>query len=437
MELNIIYPDAAPILKLIEEEKEKHGLSPAFSEEAEAIAAEAPAAVPDETREDFRDKIVFTIDSAVTRDMDDAVSLEPDGDGWLLGVHIADVGVCVPPYNELDDAAVDRAVSVYLPGEVIPMLPESLTQSACSIVEGEDRNAVSVMIRLNAGGEVLSHTLTRSVIRSRVKGIYDEVDALLDGTADDALREKYAAVADVLPRMAAIADALCLARLGEDAERRNYPEPHVTIREGRLMILPTAPSVSGHMVEEFMILANRLTAQFMLEHGLPIIYRTQSLPGDPARYRVSSEQHADLAMGAYCHFTSPIRRYADIMAHRVLGYYFDGYSAEEIMEMFEEDDPDYICETATDRSREAASLERALRRRCYALFFNSNRNAVFTGEIAGFDRQHRPILRLDDYNITVIGSSEARGLQGKKLRFRVNVDAKNGLSAYNVRAEEA
>ena len=147
---------------------------------------------------------VFTIDSAETKDIDDAISLEKTDTGYRLGVHIVDVSHYVRPGSALDAEAFARGTSVYYADSVIPMLPRQLSNGICSLNEGADQAAFSWMMELDAAGRVVDYAFVKSVIRSRVKGVYKEVNAIFDGTADNALRQRYAAVAQELPLMRAI-----------------------------------------------------------------------------------------------------------------------------------------------------------------------------------------------------------------------------------------
>ena len=155
-----------------------------------------------EGRMDLRALPIFTIDSAETKDIDDAISLTktPEG-GFELGVHIADVSHYVKPGSELDNEAFHRATSVYYADQVVPMLPKQLSNGICSLNEGVLRLAFSCLMRLDKDGNLTDYRFVKSVIRSRVKGVYSEINALLAGTADAEIKAKYADVIDQLPAM--------------------------------------------------------------------------------------------------------------------------------------------------------------------------------------------------------------------------------------------
>src|SRR5699024_10347745 len=177
-----------------------------FPEEALAEAAAYDDAVIDAAeaanRMDLRRLPIFTIDSAETKDIDDAISLMKLQDGGFeLGVHIADVSHYVKPGSALDDEAFARATSIYYADKVIPMLPTQLSNGICSLNPGVDRLAFSCLMRLDDAGNIHSYQFVKTVIRSRVKGVYKEINALLEDTADDGLKEKYAEVLAQLPAM--------------------------------------------------------------------------------------------------------------------------------------------------------------------------------------------------------------------------------------------
>ena len=152
-------------------------------------------------REDLRGLPIFTIDSAESKDLDDAVSVSRTEKGYLLGVHIADVSHYVKANSELDKEAMRRGTSIYYADKVIPMLPKELSNGICSLNPDEDRLALTAFTELDKEGNILGYRFCKSVIRSRVKGVYSEINAILAGTADSSLAEKYSAVAEELPLM--------------------------------------------------------------------------------------------------------------------------------------------------------------------------------------------------------------------------------------------
>ena len=203
------------------------GLSRHFPLKAKAEAKKYEGAAVGEKeaagRRDYRGMPVFTIDSAETKDIDDAISLEKTDTGYRLGVHIADVSHYVRPGSALDAETFARGTSVYYADSVIPMLPRQLSNGICSLNEGADRLAFSCMMELDAAGRVVDYAFVKSVIRSRVKGVYKEVNAIFDGTADNALRQRYAAVAQELPQSHQGERAARIASKTADGTLRNDP----------------------------------------------------------------------------------------------------------------------------------------------------------------------------------------------------------------------
>jgi ribonuclease R len=317
-------------------------------------------------RADLRDRLVFTIDPADARDHDDALSItrRPDG-GREVGIHIADVSHYVTPGSALDGEAAVRGTSVYLVDRVVPMLPESLSADLCSLVPDRDRLALSLLLSLDDDGQVRSHRCVRSVIRCRHRLSYEEVQQVLDGglaivpELDAALREA-----------ASLARALRRRRQERGSLDFDLRESRVVLDEEGVPIDIEARSrlESHRLIEDFMLLANEQVARDAAAAGRPFIYRIHEPPdadrvvqlreflgtfglrlgGEPspaafqqvltqvhgrpeedlvstvilrsmkqARYSAENRGHFGLAAGHYTHFTSPIRRYPDLVVHRL------------------------------------------------------------------------------------------------------------------------
>lgn len=355
---------------------------------AEAEAARLPS--PDdpanqEGREDLRGLRIFTIDPDDARDFDDAISLESLGDGKVrLGVHIADVSTYVRPGTRLDEVAFERGTSVYLPGRVLPMLPEKISNGLASLRPGEPRLTQSVFLDFDAGGRRLATRICRGVIQSERRFTYDEVLAVLrelDPRAAPAdqelpLPEDADDYREVLAEMARLRDALYARRLERGCLELEIPAVRLQLDSSGEMqkITREGRDPSHHLIEEFMLAANEAVATFLIEHQLPIIARVHRKPEeesfeefldflskiDPrfedakkrglkdlqailvevadepyagivnlqflrslqhAEYAPAAGLHFALATETYCHFTSPIRRYPDLVVHRVLESY--------------------------------------------------------------------------------------------------------------------
>ena len=334
-------------------------------------------------RKDFRDKLIITIDGDDTRDIDDGVSLERQGENYVLGVHIADVSHYVKSGSHLDRDAYDRGTSVYFPDRVLPMLPKELSNGACSLNEGEDRYAMSCLMTFNGEGERLSYKIYESVIRSSHRTTYNEITALLE--KDPNICAKYTDICDMAEDM----QTLCLAlekrreRLG--SVTLDVKEAHIYVNEEGEIVIPSAErTISQRIIEQFMISANEAVAEYLEKHVAPCLYRVHESPAEDkassffaflrdlgvnaagdvsdikpknfqdilknaedkpffslinkvmlrsmqkARYCEENLGHFGLASNCYCHFTSPIRRYPDLFVHRSLKLVLRGNTPEAV-----------------------------------------------------------------------------------------------------------
>ena len=378
-------------------------------------------------REDLRGLLLFTIDGPFSKDFDDAVSLERLPDGWRLGVHIADVSHYVRPGSPIDREARRRGTSLYLPGLTIPMLPEALSNDLCSLQPDADRLAMSVLMVVREG-EIAGRRFARTVIRSRARLTYDEVNRLFDGEAE-AVPEP---LRPTLEAMRALARELRLRREADGAIDLDLPESEFTLDEANVPtdVFPAPRGEAERLIEEFMLAANRTVAALAREAGAPLVYRVHETP-DPDRVRALSafltglnlpfrlgaaarpgvlqnvvertrdlpaagavarmvlrsmqrarysEQplgHYALAMRDYCHFTSPIRRYPDLAVHRALGRLIDGAPAGA-----------GIAETAdlaaqcSAREQEAALAEREADDLMKARYMADHVGEIFEGAIS-------------------------------------------------------
>ena len=325
-------------------------------------------------RLDLRTVPIFTIDSAETKDIDDAVNVLETSDGFELGVHIADVSHYVKPGSALDEEAFHRATSVYYADQVVPMLPRQLSNGVCSLNEKELRLAFSCLMKLDKQGNLTDYRFVKSIICSRVKGVYSEINDILAGTAEKDVAYKYAEVSAQFPAM----HKLYLLR---KALRRQRGCMDIESGECKLILdedgrcIDVKRRVQGEseaMVEEFMLLANQCAAHFARVKQAPFVYRVHEEPsgeklerlhkllqacgindhfagetptqkelsaildgarGTPyekiihtgllrcmskARYEEKPKGHFGLVLKDYAHFTSPIRRYPDLAIHRVL-----------------------------------------------------------------------------------------------------------------------
>jgi ribonuclease R len=387
----------------------RYGLRPQFPEEVLSEAAGIPdvlSAGAIEGRRDFRDWPSVTIDGEKAQDFDDAVSIRrlPAG-GWLLGVHIADVSHYVRPASPLDHEAFERSTSVYFPDLTLPMLPEKLSNDLCSLRPREPRLTVSALMDIGDDGRVRRTEFAPSIIRTAHRMTYTSVFKIFEG--DTAEAKAYADVVPDLLLMRELARVLRKRRLAEGSLDFDLVEPELIYEEGKLLAVAAAGRNEAHrLIEEFMVTANVAVATAFSEKKIPAIYRVhpppdvgdleklrdlilnfgltlpepakvrsndlqrvlkkaEGLPGEKfvgrqvlramklAVYSTGNVGHYGLAQDHYTHFTSPIRRYPDLVVHRIL----KGLLAHE--------EPgrlplDAMAAKSSERERNAGEAEQAL-----------------------------------------------------------------------------
>ena len=364
----------------------------------------------DEGRTDLREKIIFTIDGAHSKDLDDAVSIEKLEDGYILGVHIADVSHYVKPKSELDVEALLRGTSIYYANSVIPMLPKELSNGICSLNPREDRLAFSVFITTDKNGNIKSYELKKSLICSRVKGVYEEINKILDGSADKELATKYSEIANNLSIMNEFALILRSARQKRGALDFDSDDCEIIIDPDGVVseIKRRVRGEAEKLIEEFMLLANEVVATFASGLVMPFIYRVHEQPdprklealsaalklaginsnnirpgltpadvsdvlkkieGTPkakaldkmvlrslakARYTPDNLGHFGLALKYYSQFTSPIRRYPDLAIHRILSDILESGASDSIAKRYK----GYVSEASEQSSlREIGAMQ--------------------------------------------------------------------------------
>lgn len=385
-------------------------------------------------RRDFRAEPIVTIDGDDSRDFDDAVTLVQTAEGYRLGVHIADVSHYVRRGGETDKEAYERGTSVYFPDRVLPMLPESLSNGACSLNEGEERYTLSCLIRLDGQGKVLGSELVRGVIRSCARMTYNKVNAILAGDAP--LREQYAALVPMFEAMRGLAEKLMARRKARGCVDLDVKEARITLdADGEVCLDARERGIAEHIIEEFMILANEAVAEFAAGYALPFVYRVHEPPseekaeafktylrelgirvkftpdrvrpadyaaalaeldGSPlcgvvnnvmlrsmakAKYSPENCGHFGLASGCYCHFTSPIRRYPDLIVHRIVGAVLDGQAAE-----VEKQFGKFVANAAAQcsaRERRADEVEREVDELYKVWYMRGHLGEVFGGTVSG------------------------------------------------------
>lgn len=424
--------DTRSVLKAI---AASHGFNYHFSEEALAEAETFPRTLsPAEIsgRLDLRTVSLFTIDGADAQDFDDAVSLEKTEKGWRLGVHIADVSHYVLPGSDIEKEAFSRTTSLYLPGLTFPMLPEVLSNCLCSLMPREDRLTLSCIMEIQ-NAEVLSYQIVPSIIRSAARLVYSDVNALFaekENTVPEQLHQQ-------LFQMRALSRELRVARENRGAIDFDLPEPAFTLADNGDPIQVTARERGDaeKLIEDFMLTANETVARFAREKELPIPYRVheppdpdvmesvalyleaieipshlggmvapatirdilQSVKGKPeekavhstmlramrkAEYHSMPHGHFALAARDYCHFTSPIRRYPDLMVHRILKHYLQGEATNEWIAVQAHIMPE-IASHCSNGENAAVQAEREGDNRMRARFMARHTGHRFAGTISG------------------------------------------------------
>lgn len=418
----------------------EHGLRTAFPEEAEADA-EAATAVGTKGREDLRALPLVTIDGADARDFDDAVYAEPDEDrknpgGWRLLVAIADVAHYVRPDSALDREARARGNSAYFPDRVVPMLPEALSNGWCSLRPKEERGCLAVWMTIDAEGELLAWRFLRGVMRSAARLTYEQVQAAMDGAPDDTAGPLLDPV--IQPLYGAF-EALLTNRRNRGTLELDMPERRILLNEAGDVagIEPRRRLDSHRVIEELMICANVAAAGELERLRQPCMYRVHDLPdpqkvdalrevldgmnirlakgqvirpktfkrvleqaaGTPhanmvselvlrcqsqAVYSPENLGHFGLALQRYAHFTSPIRRYADLLVHRALirGLKLggDGLTDAQATQF------KAIGEQISMTERAAMAAERDAVDRMTAAFLSDRVGGTFAGRVNGVTR---------------------------------------------------
>ena len=417
---------------------EEHGIPYVFPD---AVLAEAEGALPVGMahREDWRDLPLVTIDPRDARDHDDAVHAAPDPDvpdGFVVTVAIADVAAYVRPGTPLDKEALRRGNSVYFPGRVVPMLPERISNDLCSLREGEDRPALAVRMVFDANGRKSRHTFHRIMMRSAAKLAYDEAQAAVDGSPS----EKAAAL--VGPVLKPLWDAYAVLKRGREAREPlaiEIPERKVVLAEdGSVDRIFVPPRLEAHkLIEEFMIQANVAAAETLEKRRAPVVYRIHDEPSyeklealrdflgtldmrfpkagnlrpshfnrvlagfenspnallvnevvlrsqSQAEYAIENIGHFGLNLRRYAHFTSPIRRYADLLVHRSLIESLElgpgGLRATDIPHL------ERIAGEISVAERRAMAAERDTVDRLIAAWLADRVGARFAGHIRGVTR---------------------------------------------------
>ncbi len=392
-----------------------YGVQTDFPDATQKRASKIPQTLSSkdlEGRHDLRNEVIFTIDGDDAKDLDDAVSITQNADGnYILGVHIADVSHYVKPGDDIDKEALNRATSVYFPNVVFPMLPRELSNGICSLYQGVDRLTLTCQMTVNNKGNVVDFEVFESVVNSCHRLTYNDVQSIFDG--DEILQNKYQDIVENLFKMQDLSKILQNKRL----KRGNidFATKEVTFLcddNGDVVdVVPYERKFAHQLIEEFMILANETVAEYVESCAYPFVYRTHEKPDEQklavlmdlmagvgikvkrsqeihnsvlqdallqakqtpyfalindvmlrtmqkAKYSTENIGHFGLASRCYCHFTSPIRRYPDLVVHRILKTAIAGKMTERAICAYEI----MATDTAVQSSKQERNADEAERK---------------------------------------------------------------------------
>lgn len=407
---------------------------------AEAKAMKKRGIRPEDLRgrRDLRNETIFTIDGADSKDFDDAVSLKIlDNGNYLLGVHIADVAHYVEEDGPLDKEALKRGTSVYLIDQVIPMLPKALSNNICSLNPGEDRLTLSVDMEITPDGELAGHEIYESVIHSKARLVYDDISDMLENDDEEMLR-KYSSIKENLYAMGRLAALLREKRSQRGSLDFDLDEAHIRLNNKGIPVSVDIAErrTANKLIEEFMLLANETVAEHFFWLEVPFIYRIHEKPAfekveqlkiflqsmgmtlrgsadsvhprelssilksvegktsegvvntvtlrsmQKAFYGTSCEGHFGLALKYYCHFTSPIRRYPDLMIHRIIKSVLqDGIDVKKMSHF--RGAAEKAAEQSSAAERKAIEVEREVEKLKKAEYMSYHIGEVYDGIISG------------------------------------------------------
>jgi len=388
-------------------------------------------------RRDLRDMVMVTIDGEDSKDLDDAVSLEFDGEKYHLGVHIADVANYVQENSAIDREALKRGTSVYLVDRVIPMLPHKLSNGICSLNEKQDRLALSCLMTIDAKGNVVDHEIVESVICTNARMTYTKVNAIIENH-DEKVMAEYPELTDMFFKMKELADILREKRKLRGSIDFDLPESKIILDEmgHPVKIAPYERNSATKLIEDFMLIANETVAQHFYFMDMPFVYRTHEKPDaekiqklvsfisgfgyglkmrneevhpkelqkllsriedtpeealisrltlrsmQRAKYSADCGGHYGLACEYYCHFTSPIRRYPDLQIHRIIKDSIHGRMNEEKMNHYIAILEDVARQSST-QERVADDAERETDKLKKCEYMQDRIGEKFTGIISG------------------------------------------------------
>ena len=429
--------------------------SPEVLKQAEKLQNDGITSFDLENRLDLRSETIFTIDGAHSKDLDDAVSVQKKEDGgYVLGVHIADVSHYVRNGTELDAVAFERGTSIYYADKVIPMLPKALSNGICSLNPNEDRLTISCIMQISPEGDLLEGKFHKSVICSKVRGVYDECNQILDGSAPAEIQEKYAPVIDMLHLLDELSAKLEHLRNLRGAPELESTESALILDENGICVglAPIERGRSECIIESCMLMANESAAKLARKNQFPLVYRVHENPSperiealknmllrlgaEPpkfaeitpkdiqqlldecrnetwfpvvnsltlrsmakAKYSHEPLGHFGLALRDYAHFTSPIRRYPDLAVHRIISDFLASGRTDWMYKRYAK-----FAEQAglhsSDTELRAVQLERDADA-CYAAeYMKSHTGEIFQGVITS----------VTEYGLYITLQNRAEGL---------------------------
>ncbi len=383
-------------------------------------------------RTDFRNDLIITIDGDDSRDFDDAISVTKNKNGtYTLGVHIADVSYYVRRNSKIDKEALSRSTSIYFPERVIPMLPSELSNGICSLNEGVDRLTMSLIMDINSAGDVVSFDICEGVINSKKRMTYSAVQKMLDG--DEEALKTYKNLVTLIKNCNELKEILSKKRSNRGNIDLTVKESHITVNDGKINVEPRKDKEAYKIIEEFMIVANETVAEYVYYMDLPFVFRVHEKPSpeklegfkaflnmlgivvkwnaetchpkdfqtvldklkdtpvfsvvnkvmlrsmQKAKYSPDNIGHFGLSSKCYCHFTSPIRRYPDLVVHNVLRAILKG---KDVLSLFGD-----FCSVASNISSEnekkADEIEREMDDYYKCRYMRSFIGREFTGVISG------------------------------------------------------
>ena len=418
-----------------------HGYFKTFPSRAQAQAKavqNAGVIFEEGTRVDLRNKLTVTIDGADSKDFDDAISAEILENGnYLLGVHIADVSDYVKEGSALDKEALKRGTSIYLIDQVVPMLPKELSNDICSLNPHVDRLTLSVDMEITKEGKIINHKIYESIINSSERLVYDDVSDIIEGKSEE-LKEKYSHIYDFIMLIDEMARVLNKKRKARGSLDFDFDEAYITLDKKGIPISVNIAQrrVANGIIEEFMLAANETVAEHFFWMEVPFVYRVHEKPSiekieelktflrgfgvnlsansdsihprmlsdilsqikgqtyenvvstvmlramRKAFYGVKCEGHFGLSLKYYCHFTSPIRRYPDLIIHRIIKEIIRGVPGEKrlaaIMKMAE-----IAADSSSLSERKALELEREVEKMKKAEYMSYHIGEIYDGVISG------------------------------------------------------